>query len=42
MTKQERAAILFKYGKLYPQVFLKALQQASDLYKQDRIDRGVE
>lgn len=42
MTKQERAKALYKYGKLYPQAFPNALEQACELYKQDRIERGVE
>ena len=42
MTKQEMAAILWKYGKLYPRAFPLALNQAEQLYRQDRIVRGVE
>lgn len=41
MTKQQRAAVLFKYGKLYPEVFPNALEQAAELYKQDRLERGL-
>ena len=42
MTKQHMAAVLYKYGKLYPKVFPNSLEAASELYKQDRIERGVE
>lgn len=42
MNKQERAKALWKYGKQYPNVFPDALKQASDLYKKDRVERGVE
>lgn len=42
MSKQRRAAILYHYGKLYPSVFPDAVEQASELYRQDRIERGIE
>lgn len=42
MTKQEQAAALWKYGKLYPNVFPNAISQAENLYRLDRIERGVE
>lgn len=42
MSKQQRAAALWKYGKLYPRVFPDALDWASELYRQDRAERGVE
>ena len=42
MSIQERAAALWKYGRLYPRIFPGAVEWASELYRQDRIDRGVE
>lgn len=42
MTKQGRAAALYKYGKLYPKVFPLALKQAAEVYRKDRVERGVE
>lgn len=42
MTIQQRAATLWKYGKLYPTIWPDALQWASELYRKDRIERGVD
>lgn len=41
MTLQTRAAALWKYGKLYPSAFPDAVKQAAEVYRQDRIERGV-
>ena len=41
MTKQQRAAALWKYGNRYPNIWPHGKQWASDLYRQDRIERGV-
>lgn len=37
-----RARALYKYGKLYPHVFPNAVDQASELYRMDREQRGIE
>lgn len=42
MTKQERAAVLWKYGNMYPNIWPCAKLWASEIYQQDRIERGVE
>lgn len=42
MTKQQRAAALWKWGKLYPNLWPKALEWAAEVYRQDRIERGVD
>lgn len=42
MTLQARAAALWKYGTQYPHIWPDALEWASELYRKDRIERGVE
>lgn len=42
MTTQERAAALWKWGSLYPKIFPNAVAQSAMVYKQDRIQRGLE
>lgn len=42
MTEQKRAAAIFKWGHLYPKLWPKYQEWARDLYRLDRVKRGVE
>jgi len=42
MTLQQQAAATFKWGRLYPSIWPRWQEWARDLYRQDRIARGVE
>jgi len=42
MNEQKRAAAIFKWGRLYPMLWPKWQEWASALYRQDRINRGIE
>lgn len=42
MTKQQRAAALWKWGKKYPDLWPKYQQWSAEVYRLDRIERGVE
>jgi len=42
MTKQERAAAIWKWGSRYPMIWPRWQDWARRIYREDRIERGVE
>ena len=42
MTLQQQAAAVYKWGRRYPNVFPHWMKHAAELYRRDRVMRGVE